>query len=148
MTKVQSIAVQRGTVGLMLALALLVRLVVPTGWMPEVDADGIRLTWCGSAGPPPPAYVAAMAETAERLGLTAGSHLPGSSDGGDGQKKPGGDQPCTYAGLALAVLDPGAATLAAPFVAASPQVRPAMVATIGHGLAAPPPPATGPPLLI
>jgi hypothetical protein len=136
---------ERHTIGLMLALALLVRLLVPTGWMPEVDAQGIRLTWCGSAGPPPPAFVAAMTEAAERL--HGGHHGP--DHGGDADhKKPGGDQPCAYAGLAFAALDQAMAALEAPFDAPSSAVPPAMVAAVGRGLAAPPPPSTGPPHLI
>lgn len=93
---------ERHAIGLLLVLALVMRLLVPTGWMPEIDADGIRLTWCGSAGPPPPAFAAAMAETAERLAVQAGPHGPEPGGKHGGHQKPGGDQPCAYAGLAFA----------------------------------------------
>lgn len=145
MRLVDSGLAQRRAVGLMLALALLVRLLVPTGWMPTVDAGGLHLTWCGSAGPPPPAFQKAIADTAERLGLDRGQHREGHPGGHD---KPGGDQPCSFAGLAFAALDPVAPALAAPPEVASPAAPRAGIVAIGRGLAAPPPPSTGPPVLI
>lgn len=140
---------ERHAVGLLLALALLVRLLVPTGWMPEIDANGLRLTWCGSAGPPPPAFLAAMAETAERLSLHGGVLEPehGGNQHGD-REKPGGDQPCAYAGLAFAAVEPVVEALDASVDDHDPALPPAMGATVGRGLAAPPPPSTGPPHLI
>lgn len=149
MSRARSIPAERHAVGLLLALALVVRLLVPTGWMPEIDANGIRLTWCGSAGPPPPAFMAAMADTAERLSPHGGLLEPDHSGNQHGdQEKSGGDQLCAYAGLAFAAVEPVIGTLDGPIDVYDPALPPAMVATVGRGLAAPPPPSTGPPHLI
>lgn len=112
----------RGWLGVVLALALALKLLVPQGWMPGPGG----LVLCPEATP-----------TAH-----AGIH-------GGGKEKPGHalpDHPCAFAGLGLA-----AAPVLPVFTVASPPVILAgitpsrYVVAIGRGLAAPPPPATGPP---
>lgn len=123
---------------LILACALLVKLLIPTGWMPVVGTEGVRLTLCGLAAPNA-AAAAAVKEAAERLAGHDGH-------GDDAPTAPAADQPCTYAGLAFAGIAPGPAA-PLPVRAVAPKVRPvAAPVSIGRGLAAPPPPATGPPL--
>jgi len=112
-----------------LASALLLRLVVPAGWMPGTAADGsIRIELCTGQG-----VVEAWVD-------------------GDGKlhdqpaEKSANDQPCAYAGLGRAFAAPVAPLLVAAIaVPAPPILSPAPIVSIGRGLAAPPPPATGPP---
>ena len=123
----------------MLALALLVRLAVPAGWMPVSDAHGTRLTICTGTGP-----------------LDAPSHAPKhmmATPGGAGMHHAPGDHPhdggthvCPFTGVALALTQPVLPALALSFVV-TPGVAalPHVAMTVGRGLAAPPPPATGPP---
>lgn len=129
-----------GVVAMLLACVLVVRLLVPTGWMPVIAGDGaIRLTLCGFTAPSPEA-AAAMEQAAERLGIDLDKNQP--RDPGTS----GADQPCAYAGIgfaALPQLDPP--VILAPVAPRLPRLVAREVA-IGRGLAAPPPPATGPPL--
>ena len=112
---------------LLIALALLIRALVPTGWMPVAGPDGMHLTLCPGQG--------AMAHS-----------MPGMKGGADHRGGALPDHPCAFAGLGLA-----ADTAPPPLILpnrATPAVEPrrdqATVA-VGRGLAAPPPPATGPP---
>ncbi len=59
------------------------------------------------------------------------------------------DHPCAFAGLAqaFAAADPVALPITLPAPVIDPPLVPASVA-VGRGLAAPPPPQTGPPLLV
>lgn len=124
--------------GLMLAAfacAMLLRFAIPAGWMPVADGSGIRLTICTGMGPMDPAAMAGMA--GGRHGLPMPGH--GHADG---------DHPCTFAGLAAALVEPLLPPLPAPSAGAAMPRKPAAdLVGVGRGLAAPPPPATGPPLL-
>lgn len=112
----------------LLLCALLVRAMVPTGWMPVATAHGLSFALCAGQEPAPHA-------------VTAMHH---------GQKEHGGqampDHPCAFAGLGLAA-DTAPPPLAMPAMSVAIEAAPARVlaATVGRGLAAPPPPATGPP---
>lgn len=112
----------------LLALALFMRLLVPAGWMPS--ADGRSITLCTSMGAVQ-AWVAA--------------------DGSVHEKAPGSDadkasQPCIFAALGVAILAPDpVAGLAAVDTAPALAIARAIAVAIGRGLAAPPPPPTGPP---
>ncbi len=119
----------------LLACALALRLLVPSGWMPVVDATGLHLTLCSGSGPlEAPAPHPAMAGMAH--------HHHDHHDHG------GPDHPCAFAGLGLALAEPllPAIALSVLSAEAQPDRRPTLL-TIGRGLAAPPPPATGPPTL-
>ena len=113
------------------ALAMLVRLLVPAGWMPVADAAGSHLALCDGGMP------VAKPMHGMRHGPTHGKapmHHQGPSD-----------HPCSFAGPAAALDTP---VLDVPLPPAAPRhvaVTTHLVAAIGHGLAAPPPPATGPP---
>ena len=126
------------SVAALLAFALIVKLLVPTGWMPVFGTRGVTLEMCGSYGPPPPAIAMAMAQAAHRM---AGHDQHKQHD------KQGHDQPCAYAGLSFAALDADSplSLIATPLAQALPPVP--FAVTIGRGLAAPPPPSTGPPAL-
>jgi hypothetical protein len=120
---------------LLLALALLARMVVPTGWMPVFDGSELRLEMCGDSAPPPEAVQAMHA-------IYGGKH--GDPSGHGAKHEP----PCPYAALSFAATtSEGLFIAAAPPVHAEPATFPASMVAVGRGLAAPPPPATGPPLL-
>ncbi len=117
------------------ACAMLVRALIPTGWMPVADAQGFRIVLCSGTGPAMP-----MAKAPMDHAMPGMDHKK-SSDHHD----QGPEHPCVFAGVTPAIAAP---TLAAPLppvrIRATPAPARALVA-IGHGLAAPPPPQTGPP---
>ncbi|MES2441785.1 MAG: hypothetical protein V4574_03075 [Pseudomonadota bacterium] len=112
----------------LLALALVARVLVPAGWMPA-EGRGLAITLCsgGSA-------VAAWVDAAGKV--HKGDHQPAGAP----------DHPCAFAGLGAPMLGgevfPAILPASASDEAASLALTPAAV---GRGLAAPPPPATGPP---
>jgi hypothetical protein len=58
-------------------------------------------------------------------------------------------EPCAFAALSMATnLAPFDAPIFSQIGATAPQRHPGYLVSIGNGLAAPPPPATGPPILI
>lgn len=116
----------------LIACALLLRAIVPAGWMPTLGADGTaRISICSGMGP-------------QTVWLDRDGKL--HKDAPTGQHHD--QQPCGFGALGLG-LDVG------PSPAVPPQSR-SIEATapfdgqtlaIGRGLAAPPPPSTGPPSL-
>lgn len=127
----------------LIGAALLVRALVPAGWMPTRTADGLVIELCSGRTPggDPQQLRAAQALLDAALAGTAQSQNEDHKGKSDTS-----DQPCVFAGLAHAA--PPAAAPEPPMPA--PQalaIRPlALLAAIGRGLPAPPPPATGPPL--
>jgi hypothetical protein len=117
-----------------LACALMLRVLVPAGWMPSTDASGVtRITLCSGEG--------RQTAWVDRDG-TLHKQAPNTSD-------PRHDQPCAFAGLAFAMADAPAPTalLLPPTPRADAAPRP-VPAAIGRGLPAPPPPSTGPPATV
>ncbi|WP_404712699.1 hypothetical protein [Sphingomonas sp. MMS24-J13] len=113
-----------------LAAVLLLRVLIPQGWMPVQTDNGWQITICTGTGP--------MQMTMPAL--PGQRHLPG------GQDHAPGDHPCTFAGFALAIDRAMPPMLALPPVPISGWlITTARSIAIGRGLAAPPPPATGPP---
>ncbi len=116
-----------------LSCAMLLRVLIPAGWMPTSGVDGMfRISICTGMG----------AQTAwiDRDGKIhkeapkSGHHDP---------------QPCGFGVLALGLDLPQASAITLPAlssVAVALITRQMLV--VGQGLAAPPPPATGPPSLI
>lgn len=127
---------------LLFACAMLVRALIPTGWMPIADAQGFRIVLCSGTGPAIPAAKATIPSVNAPMGdAMAGMHHEKSSD----RHSQGPEHPCVFAGVTPAMDTP---TLAAPLPPVRIRAAPALVralVTIGHGLAAPPPPQTGPP---
>jgi len=121
----------RGKAALLLvAFALLLRVMVPAGFMPAAG-KGFAIELCTGMGVVP-------AWVDEHGGVHKGKPSPA--------KQPT-EHPCAFAGLATA-LDlpdqPGTSLLPRAMVSAPIFAAVASVA-IGRGLAAPPPPQTGPP---
>ncbi len=123
---------------LLVALAMAVRAAVPAGWMPMTGADGAtRLVLCPGSG------------------SVGGTAMPGmamaetSPDKHHDPAAPAADHDCPFGVTALAV--DLAVPLIAPLgvgVAAETVPAPSPALLPGRGLAAPPPPSTGPPALV
>lgn len=113
--------------------ALALRMAIPVGWMPGFADGRAMITLCSSAG-----MVEAWVDADGKI------HKESPAKNG------AGDQPCAFAGLGAAA-DPPEIAAVSPALPFAPQRlhinKPAAVA-IGHGLAAPPPPATASPALI
>jgi len=116
------------------ACALLLRLAIPDGWMPVQTAHGWRLTICTGMGPLDAMPAMTMGHGAHEM--PRGDHHKAASS------------VCAFAGIGVATAEPFVPSLAliAPIFAAAPALVREVVA-IGRGLAAPPPPQTGPPLI-
>lgn len=140
---------QRRLLMALFACALLVRALVPGGWMVMPAADGV-----GAAIVPCSGMMPAAMQPDEAM--AAGMHHSGSGDRADHPRPdhpqpdhPQPDHPCAFAGAALALAVPVFAAvppLSALRVVPVPARRPAAVP--GRGLAAPPPPAIGPPAFV
>lgn len=146
--------------GILLGAALLLRLGVPPGWMPVHDELGFRLVPCDGHGPveqiPATLEHAAMDHAAMgHAGMDHAAMMPATvaHDGhgtGSGEHDHGPDQPpCVFAGLSVPLLSSDVPNLPSPplLVAQTPDPLPLHVQP-GRGLAAPPPPSTGPPSLL
>jgi hypothetical protein len=117
----------------LIACIMLLRILIPAGWMPTTGADGmVRISVCTGMG----------AETAwidhdgkiHKDAPTGGHHDP---------------QPCGFGVLGLGLDEAPALSLTLPAIATQVVVLVArQTLSIGHGLVAPPPPSTGPPSLI
>ncbi|MGI4880998.1 MAG: hypothetical protein ACRYG4_26355 [Janthinobacterium lividum] len=120
----------RALVLVLFACALLVRLAVPTGWMPMVDATGFHVTICTGMGP----VDAALAATSHD------SHpAPAAPD------HAAGDHACPFAALGIATAPPLDLLPVLPATVVVAIGTAAAAVAVGRGLAAPPPPSTGPP---
>jgi hypothetical protein len=118
------IARLRGLAPHLLALVLVFRLLVPAGFMISPDHSG--LVFCSAPAP--------SGEAAHHDG-----HSAAPAKAGDG--------PCPYAAMAAPPLPPAPPMVFEPAPAsAAPPIAPAAQSDLSRGLAAPPPPATGPPL--
>ena len=115
--------------------ALMLRILIPAGWMPIADAHGLRIVLCGGTGP-----VEAQVDHA------AEGHHPAAHHKKSDDRTSHTDQPCAFAGMALPWTGTDLAALPLPFaLAALASPLAAELVAIGRGLAAPPPPPTGPP---
>jgi hypothetical protein len=115
---------------LALACALVLRMAVPSGWMPVTDAEGsVVLAPCPAGGPLPMAH---------------GSHdsAPGKQD------RHGKGRDCAFAPLQVGIALWDGAEPALPPVPAVPIAAPSPeVSYHPAGPPSPPPPPTGPPTL-
>ena len=137
---------------LLLGLALLSKLLVPAGWMPSFQNGHVQLVLCSGWAPAPVAGPTAGHDSVHSAhGHDA--HQASASQGGhdhrdQNQSEHDNHKPCTFAAGAMAGMAAGdtADPLQPAALLAGVLPRPFAVA-IGRGLAAPPPPATGPPRL-
>ena len=124
------IAPWRGIALILVALALSLRVLVPAGYMVAPTGAGLPLTLCTGQGP------------------VTSSHDPAHPAPGP-EKAPGSHGACLFAGTAAAPPPPlpQVARTEAPVIAADRPPSGGWVAP-GRGLAAPPPPSRGPPVLL
>jgi hypothetical protein len=112
-----------------LAATLLMRVLVPAGWMPAI-ADGQLITICSGMGE-------------AKVWIDAdGNPVEAPHD-----KDPAGDGTCVFAGSLVGFVAPLAQCPACPLLIIVLDLPSRIAAAVGHGLAAPPPPAIGPPSL-
>ncbi len=115
----------------LLAFALLSRVLVPAGWMPTA-ADGWKITLCTGMG-----VVEAWVDEDGNLRKDAPSG--GKSDS---------HQPCIFSGFGAAIdMPPVFASVLSATLPMHVALFRKLTVSIGNGLAAPPPPQTGPPLI-
>jgi hypothetical protein len=123
---------------LLAAIALFLRILIPSGWMPA--ADGMGLMPCLGT-------ITATAMPGGAMMAHHASALASRHDSGHNQSDKG-EKPCAFVGFACALAEPDG--VSGPVLALVPMpLLLAAVSTgarIGAGLAAPPPPPTGPPI--
>ncbi len=114
----------------LIALALLARAALPAGWMPTFADGTVQISVCSGEG-----------RTVMWLDKAGKTHK--SDPSGNDHK----DSPCAFASVAPAIDAPVMPPV--NYAAATPVLQGLRLQTaaIGQGLAAPPPPQTGPPLL-
>ncbi|AAK25461.1 DUF2946 family protein [Caulobacter vibrioides] len=120
-------------------LAVVLKVMIPAGFMPSAESrNGLpfALVLCTGDG-------AKVVQPGDTLDARHGEK-------GDQSDKAGHDVPCPFAAQGAAAPPPTVvATIAIDLVAyAAPVIPPARTLAPGRGLAAPPPPATGPPLVL
>jgi len=117
----------------LIVCALLLRVIVPQGWMPSLDHSGtIKIEMCSG-----------LANHEAAITLNVGGHKADPSD------QHHQDHVCPFAGLSAAFDNARLPTLEAPFRHTHASLPLSFgIVFIGRGLAAPPPPSTGPPTLI
>ena len=117
----------RGLLAAAMALALLVRIAVPVGFMPTAIADTVVILLCEGNG-------------GQSVAIDLGNKAPE-------QKHEAADSPCVFAGgFAGGVLMPFAPVMPVPDLASTASDLSAAIADlVVHRLAAPPPPAQAPP---
>ena len=117
-------------------LALMLRALVPTGWMPvAAEGGGLGLAPCQAWSPAPESPPAAHSHH-------GAPEQPRHRDDHGGKA----EQPCAFAGLSLSWTGASPAfDLAPPPVTAPPALAVFGAPAPAPRLAAPPPPSTGPP---
>jgi hypothetical protein len=120
----------------LLLLCLLSRSLIPTGWMPSFTEHGTFLVPCSGVAPAPLARPSAHDEH-------SGSHDDQEHSGGP--KHDVGGQPCSFAAFAVDLPSPAEPAIVAELTAGADHFAKLQDVGPGQGLAAPPPPSTGPP---
>ncbi len=116
----------------LIVLALAMRVIVPAGWMPSAASGYPTFTLCTGSG---------MVEAWVDQGGKIHKSLPGKG-GATGE-------PCAFAGAGVGyVANDLPAALPVRFLTAVLLIIAGTCTSVGQGLAAPPPPSTGPPNLI
>ncbi len=127
---------------LLFACAMLVRAAIPAGWMPIAGAQGFRIIPCSGTGPAPAATTTTMQHAMPGMRHQGSIEHHEQRPEHDGQ---GPEHPCAFAGVTPAIPVPTPperlvlVRVPTAFVSTDGQIM------VGHGLAAPPPPQTGPP---
>jgi len=122
----------RTLAAMVVAAALLLRALVPAGYMvaPAQETRQVFVTICTG-----------LEGKAERIALPVGT-----GHGESGKEHQAKDSPCAFTALAGLADLPVLAELPVPAASASVGAARPVEAAVGRGLAAPPPPQTGPPI--
>ncbi|MDV3456869.1 hypothetical protein RZN05_07735 [Sphingomonas sp. HF-S4] len=99
----------RSLAAMILAMALVIRILVPAGFMPVLERGGIAIVHCSGIAPPPAMAIPAMThhETNDMAHVGMGPQAPADADRHEGS---GIDAPCAFAGSTMPAL-PGAYSL-------------------------------------
>jgi hypothetical protein len=146
MRSLLSISRYRGLAVVLLVCALAMRMLVPSGFMIAPGAHGATLVLCPGQGAMP------MALPHDMGGMAMSGHdmgKPGDKHQGDKHQDKGDNLPCAFSPVGAAADLVSVAHPAAPIAPAdfAPAVF-GITTQPGLGLAAPPPPKTGPPTLV
>jgi hypothetical protein len=121
-------AQNRGLMAALLALVLFARLIVPAGFMPA-EQNGPTFVLCTGEGT-----------------ITGWIGADGTVHKEQDKQKTNRDAPCAFAGIGASLLGTAPVIAMIAITVALPLADGlAASATVGRGLAAPPPPQTGPP---
>jgi hypothetical protein len=152
--------------GALVGLALLMKALVPAGWMPVWEDGRLTIALCGgwvpaaapdrasmdhgshgaaAPGDPPMAHAGHGSHDAHQAHAPAGEVDHSQHE----EERQGADQPCSFAaaGLSWTAPDAPGADVALTLGARGGAAPLPSAVAVGRGLAAPPPPPTGPPLL-
>jgi len=133
---------------LLAAFAACVQWMIPHGWMVGSADDGpALLVPCPSTSPELASlsYPSASAEHDHHASLHASAHGNMGHGSGNSNQHGAAQAQCDFAALGAPVLPPDAPMLSAPPFATTDLLAAFPDALPGLGLAAPPPPSTGPP---
>ena len=118
----------RAAAALLLAAVLALRVAVPGGWMVEHRGGELTVALCADAS-----------GGQVFVTIPLGDDTPGPHEGTQA--------PCSFTALATLADLPQAAALVQPLPVRVAPAQPSAETAIGQGLAAPPPPQTGPPAI-
>ena len=135
---------KRAVVLALLALILLASNVFPAGWMPDREADGTFVVRICSQG-----LTEAQRTRFEALAQARVDHAMHGADQDSGDDHQAASDPCPYGVVANAFAVPPVPPPMAEPVEGIEADLPLLASNvgIGMGLAAPPPPSTGPPII-
>ena len=132
-------SLRTGQLWTLLLAALLLRALVPQGWMPDSDAGGFTIRICDGAG------ALVLPDPTPAMGAHHRAHQSGHQADHDERHGDTGHEQCSFAGLSAPMASPPPAlevpTLA-PHVVYLVPLRPSASARISTSL---PPPARAPP---
>lgn len=135
---------------LLAAFAACVQWTIPHGWMVGSADDGSTiLIPCPTTSPELASLgqsAAAKHDHAHHTGMHGETHEGMDHGGSDDDNHGAAQAKCDFAALGLPLLPPDGPQLAAPSIAAIGVLPVFWDAISGRGLAAPPPPSTGPPI--
>ena len=126
-----------------LLLCLLARGIIPAGWMPTFTAQGVSLVLCSGTAVEP----ASRPSAHNQHGAHADQDSSGKShDDSDKSKHDMANQPCSFAAATVDLPWPDAPAAIFTPTDSDLQFDRFHAVALGRGLAAPPPPSTGPPI--
>jgi hypothetical protein len=126
----------------LLLLGLALRGAIPAGWMPSFEGSAVALVPCSgwTAGE-------SRSPTVHSGGHQADSDHHGAHDSPNRTGHEGSIALCSFAAVAADLPNPGGDIVLRPAMETEQRFMMSASVSVGRGLAAPPPPSTGPPQL-